>query len=76
LRHNNWHSLMVQHLAIGLILIAVAVGMMFAGRPDRNGVSPRFMRHPLAFALYPATALTFVAAGMAELIVALLAHGG
>ena len=52
--------------------LLIAAGMIMIGRPDKYGVSPKFMLHPAAFALYPVTALAFVAFGGVELIAAFL----
>jgi hypothetical protein len=63
------------HLSTGIICLLVAVGMVLIGRPKRDGVSPAFMRHPAAFALYPVTAVTFFAYGVAALVWTYLAIG-
>jgi hypothetical protein len=56
------------HVMIGVLAWAAAAGMILLGRPNKYGESPKFMRHPAAFALYPVTALTFIAFGSALLI--------
>lgn len=66
---------MFRHVILGSVCLVIAAGMIMVGRPDKYGVSPKFMMHPLAFALYPAIALTFIAVGAAQLIVAFVARG-
>jgi len=58
------------HISVGVASILIAAGMIIIGRPDKHGVSPKFMLHPAAFALYPVTVLTLVAFGAVALIAA------
>jgi hypothetical protein len=46
---------------IGLILLWI-------GRPNKDGLSPSFLRFEQAVTFYPVTVVTFIAIGMATLI--------
>lgn len=59
-------------MAIGLLAIVMAAGLIWAGKPDRAGNSPRFLRFGAAPVLYPPLILVFVALGAAESLYALL----
>ena len=65
---------MIQEFLIGSLLVAVTGGMIFVGFPDKAGVTPRFLRFHAALVIYPALVLVFLAAGVAQLITALLPH--
>ena len=39
---------MSQELWIGVVLLAIAAGLFFIGLPDKDGVSPRFLRFEAA----------------------------
>ncbi|KRR29206.1 hypothetical protein [Bradyrhizobium retamae] len=55
----------------GVALLAVAAMLLYAGRPDKDGASPRFLRFNAALVLYPPFVLVFLAFGSALLINAL-----
>lgn len=59
------------HLVIGVVLILLAVGLVFIGRPNKTGQHPPFLRFDASLVLYPPVILVFVAMGMAELITGL-----
>ena len=63
---------MNQELFFGAILRAVAATLIFIGLPNRNGVSPCFLRFDAAIILYPPVVMIFLAAGVAELVTGLL----
>jgi hypothetical protein len=52
----------------GIAMLAVAVVMIWAGRPDKTGVHPRFLRFDAALVLYPPIILAFFAMGVATLL--------
>ncbi|ANW04164.1 hypothetical protein [Bradyrhizobium icense] len=56
---------------IGIALVAVAAVLLYAGWPDKDGRSPRFLRFNAALVLYPPLVLVFLAFGSALLINAL-----
>jgi hypothetical protein len=49
--------------AVGIGLLLVAAVLIYIGRPDRNGVSPRFLQFDAALVLYPPLILGFVVFG-------------
>ncbi|MGA8750988.1 MAG: hypothetical protein WB563_19545 [Pseudolabrys sp.] len=61
-------------ILIGVVLLAIASGLIFVGLP-KAGVSPRFLRFEAAAVLFPPLVLTFLAGGFAELLVGLLRSG-
>ena len=63
---------MSQELWIGVILLVIAAGLIFIGLPDKDGVSPRFLRFDAALVLYPPVIMIFLVGGVAELITAFL----
>lgn len=62
-------------ILIGVVLLAIAGGLIFIGLPNKAGVSPRFLRFEAAVVLFPPLVLTFFAGGFAELFVGLLRSG-
>jgi hypothetical protein len=58
---------MFEDLSIGIVMLAIAGGLIFVGLPDKAGVSPRFLRFSAALTFYPALNLIFIAGGVAEL---------
>jgi hypothetical protein len=60
------------HLAVGVVLVLLAVGLVFIGRPNKAGHHPSFLQFEASLVLYPPVILVFVAMGMAELITGLL----
>jgi len=63
---------MSQELWIGAILLVIAAGLIFIGLPDKDGVSPRFLRFEAAVIVYPPFIMIFLVGGVAELIAAFL----
>jgi hypothetical protein len=63
---------MSQELWIGVVLLAVAASLFFIALPDKDGVSPRFLRFDAALGLYPPAIMIFLVGGAAELLTALL----
>jgi hypothetical protein len=59
------------NLAIGLAMVALALGLVYLGRPDKKGRHPRFLQFGAAPVLYPPAILVVLAFGAAELIYAL-----
>jgi hypothetical protein len=53
------------NLTIGVVLLAIGLGMILFGR--RNGTRP-FMHSHVAFALYPAMTLVFIAFGVLTIV--------
>ena len=63
---------MSQELWIGIVLLVIGAGLIFIGLPDKDGVSPRFLRFEAAVVLYPPLVMIFLVGGAAELIAAFL----
>jgi hypothetical protein len=63
---------MNEDILIGVVLLTIAAGLIFIGRPNRAGVHPRFLQFDAALVLFPPVVLTFLAGGFAELIAGLL----
>jgi hypothetical protein len=63
---------MNEDILIGVVLLAIAGGLLFIGLPNRAGESPRFLQFDASVVLYPPVVLTFFAGGFAELIAGLL----
>ena len=66
---------MNEDIVIGVVLLAIAIGLIFIGRPNRAGVHPRFLQFDAALVLYPPVVLVFFAGGVAEFIAGLLRSG-
>jgi hypothetical protein len=62
----------MNNLVIGVVLVSVAVGLIFIGRPNRAGQHPRFLQFEASLVLFPPVILVFVALGAAAIISALL----
>jgi hypothetical protein len=58
---------LTQDLLMGLLSLAVALGLLFVGLPKR-GESPPFLQFQAAPMIYPAAVLVFLAIGFVELI--------
>ena len=58
----------MNNLAIGVVLVSVAVGLIFIGRPNKAGQHPRFLQFEASLVLFPPVILVFVALGMAAII--------
>lgn len=48
-------------ILIGIVLLAIAVGLIFIGRPNKAGVHPRFLQFDTALVLFPPVVIVFVA---------------
>ena len=59
-------------LAVGLALIGIAVFLVVAGRPNKAGVQPRFLRFEASLVLYPPIVMVFFAFGAAAVVSVLL----
>jgi hypothetical protein len=59
------------NLAIGIAMLLLAALLIYLGRPDREGNSPRFLRFGAALVLYPPAVLVVLAFGAAELFYSL-----
>lgn len=66
---------MNKDILIGVVLLAIAGGLIFAGLPNKAGLSPRFLRFEAAVVLFPPVILVFLAGGVAELIAGFLRIG-
>jgi hypothetical protein len=55
------------NLIAGIVLLIIGLAMVFVGRPNRDGMSPRFMTSSLLM-LYPVFCLVFIAFGVALII--------
>jgi hypothetical protein len=56
----------------GMAMVAVALLLIWAGRPSKAGVHPRFLRFDAALVLYPPIILAFLALGVAAIVSSLL----
>ena len=63
---------MSQELLVGTVSLVIAAVLIFIGLPDKNGVSPRFLRFEAAVIVYPPLVMIFLVGGAAELIAAFL----
>lgn len=59
---------MIDDFLIGVIALGVAGGLIYFGLPDKQGVSPRFLRFEALMILFPSIVLVFLAGGVAELL--------
>jgi hypothetical protein len=58
-------------ILIGAVLLAVGAALIFAGLPDKDHESPRFLRFHAATVVFPPLVLTFLVGGGAELLTGL-----
>ena len=56
----------------GTAMLAVGFLLIIAGRPDKSGISPKFLRFDAALVLYPPLVLAFFALGVAAIVFSLL----
>lgn len=63
---------MNQDLLIGLILLGITAVLIFFGLPNKEGVSPRFLRFNAALVLFPPFILIFLVGGAAEFLKGIL----
>jgi hypothetical protein len=54
-------------------MLVIAFLLIWAGRPNRGGESPSFLRFHAAMVLYPPVILVFLALGVAAIASSLLA---
>lgn len=59
-------------LTVGIALVALAIFLVFIGRPNRAGQHPRFLRFEPALVLYPPVVMVFGVMGASEIISVLL----
>jgi hypothetical protein len=59
------------NLTFGLAMLLLAALLIYLGRPDKQGNSPRFLRFGPALVLYPPVVLLAIAFGVAELVYSL-----
>ena len=59
-------------LIIGVALIAVAISLVFIGRPDKSGQRPRFLQFEASLVLYPPVIMALGVLGTVEVIATLL----
>ena len=69
---SRWKNQMSQELLVGTVSLVIAAVLIFIGLPDKNGVSPRFLRFEAAVIVYPSLVMIFLVGGAAELIAAFL----
>lgn len=55
-------------MLIGSVLIGAGIALIYAGLPDKNGESPRFLRYGPALVTYPPLILVLLGLGVAEFI--------
>ena len=56
------------NLWTGIAMLAVALLLIWVGRPNRDGVHPRFLRFNAALVIYPPIVIAFFALGLAAVI--------
>ena len=59
-------------ILIAIVLFAIAVALIYVGRPAQDGESPSFLRFHAAVVLYPPVVLVFFAASFAAFFAGLL----
>ncbi len=60
------------NLWTGFAMLAIAVGLIWIGRPNKAGTHPSFLRFDAALVLYPPIILAFGALGAAAVIFSVL----
>ena len=58
-------------ILVGVASIAVAIVLLWIGMPDKNGITPRFLRFEIAPLIYPPLILAIFAFGAAKLVSAI-----
>ena len=58
---------MTRDLIIGVAALALAIGLLVIGWPNKYGESPRFLQFRAAPMIYPRVVLIFFAIGLSEL---------
>jgi hypothetical protein len=59
-------------ILVGTASIALAVVLLWIGLPNKNGVTPRFLRFEIAPLVYPPLILAIFAFGAANLVSAII----
>jgi hypothetical protein len=60
------------NLYTGIASLVVALALIWAGRPNKSGVHPKYLRFDAALVLFPPVILIFLAFGMGGIILGLL----
>lgn len=56
------------NLTIGIVMLAIGLGMILLGRPRKGEDVRPFMRSHLVFAAYPGLVLVFLAIGILTIV--------
>jgi len=56
------------NLTIGIVMLAIGLGMIVLGRPRKGESMRSFMHSRFAFAVYPAMTLVFLALGSLAIV--------
>ena len=56
----------------GITMLAVALLLIWSGRPDKGGIHPKFLQFEAALVLYPPIIMAFFALGIAAIVFSLL----
>ena len=56
----------------GITMLAVALLLIWAGRPNKGGIHPKFLQFEAALVLYPPIIMAFFALGIAAIAFSLL----
>jgi hypothetical protein len=59
------------NLWTGTAMLVIALVMIWAGRPDKTGAHPKFLRFQAAMVLYPPIIIAFFALGVAGILAGL-----
>jgi hypothetical protein len=60
------------NLYTGILSLAVGLALIWATRPDKSGVHPKYLRFDAALVLYPPLVLVFLAFGFTGIVSGLL----
>jgi hypothetical protein len=52
----------------GTVMLVAALVLILVGRPNKDGVHPRFLRFDAALVLYPPIILALIAMGLAAVV--------
>ncbi len=61
---------MNENILFGVVLVAIAAGLIFIALPDKEHESPRFLRFHAATVVFPPVVLFFLVGGIAEIVMA------
>ena len=56
------------NLAIGIVMLAIGLGMILLARPRQGEDKRPFLRSPFVYAVYPALILVFLAMGVLTIV--------